>query len=204
MLDKFQPYPLIRLAHAFVWACQLWIKLLYFQLTELHSCHCQFNKVLHSLFQEEMEMEKEEEEDEMISHPEPTELTTMSHETFQLNSEVPIETTTLESLPFIAEEEQFDFGKFESTSEAASHNLSDILFNKARARPQNFKDTTDGLSVPSDMPEISQFDLPEVTPTTIDKPEMMTPPNFDESEGSTESTTEHQVNQTMQTNKVLK
>ena len=145
-------------------------------------------------------MEKEvEEEEEMISHPEPTELTTMSHETFQLNSEVPIETTTLESLPFIAEEEQFDFGKFESTSEA-SHNLSDILFNKARARPQNFKDTTDGLSVPSDLPENSQFDLPEVTPTTIDKPEMMTPPNFDESEGSTESTTGHQVNENM-TNK---
>ena len=138
-------------------------------------------------------MEKEEEEEEeMTSHPEPTELTTMSHETLQLNSEVPLETTTLESIPFIAEEEQFDFGNFESTSEA-SDNLSDILFNKAQARPQNFKDSTDGLSVPSDMPENTEFDLPEATPTTIDKPEMMTPLTFNEPEGSTESTTGHQV-----------
>jgi hypothetical protein len=136
---------------------------------------------------------------------EPSELTTTSQETFQINSDISLETTTQSSSPFISDDEEFDFGKF-STSSELNRNLSDILFDKARARPQHFKDSTDGLSVPSEADdEISStpifIDENSPTPFFVDQ-NSPTPIFFEgnpsslestDVEGSTESTTEHQV-----------
>ena len=130
------------------------------------------------------------EQQQQQQHQQEFDITTVGPETVQIHSDAPtFETTTTESVrhldsssptpPFISDNEEFDFGKVEASSEP-SRNLSDILFNKARARPQNFQDVTDGLAVPPN------FDgKPEMTPTPhFTSPEV---PIFEESsENSTE------------------
>ena len=155
-------------------------------------------------------MQDEPDENLSPTENESSEMTTSSHETFQINSDISIETTTQQSVqsssPFISEDEEFDFGKFQTSSEP-NRNLSGVLFDKARARPQNFKDSTDGLSVPSQVDDDNLatpifFDDNSPTPVFVDD-NSPTPIFFDENssslestdvEGSTESTTtEHQV-----------
>jgi hypothetical protein len=136
---------------------------------------------------------------------ESSEMTTTSYETFQINSDISFETTTLSSSPFISDDEEFDFGKF-STSSEPNRNLSDILFDKAQARPQHFKDSTDGLSVPSEAGNeisLTPIFIDENSPTPFFVDQNSPTPIFFEGnpsslestdmEGSTESTTEHQV-----------
>ncbi len=129
------------------------------------------------------------------------EITTISHETSQISfdfstepstPETTMSTTTTTATPT---EDELDFSKFVPASEP-SRDFSKILIEKAKARPKNFTDAIDGLSVPGSEDDISS------TPIFFDEHPIFvdvnspTPPFSDDFffEGSTESTTtQHQV-----------
>ena len=99
------------------------------------------------------------------------------------------------------EKDQLDFSKFLPSSEA-NRDFSSILLNKARAKPTNFTDSTDGLSVPGNGVSVSGNDddneisstpiFVDENPIFVDVNSPATSPFFDDF-SSFESSTQAQV-----------